>query len=718
MSSTREGKKGFRARAKATLKGLTIDTSLAQTNNSENVDISVGGSKNGGLSMLSRHKNKEFQEKPKWNGLTIDTKLTQDAYEVGNTSAAVDAKLAQKASITNTPRLSEAMMNTDWRNHRRAPEKQRPSIIEPLWTAPPEQSKFPDHVKDKPQRNDEDEVFDYDRGLERVAYRSRRPDEVRPELIPFTTAGSVNAELCLSAPATKLEFSEAEIGGDERSKKYDPSVFQPAVKSIVRLDKMAPTKRAGYEKIISWDEQRIGSEKSNRTRLRESSSITTVTPIDSSSSWESVEFPYAEIRPVKGNKKFETGLSSVEETVRMQLSALVEPQTAGLPPEYLRKEYEELREERRKAMSFVNSTVEASVCQDDTESISEAPDTSGTKDVEFNVLLGRLNKLCAPRLRAYTTNDKDDSHRPALTTVAENTTNGSSERSLSRDSAISGLSSRGRTRSSTLNPEAMEFRATEQKKSPVANDYRRVVSSPNASANAGPASSQTADPIQRLETRVAELEAQLAKQHSKKAQPTRQRSAFGGRKKSPPGVAEYGFAGPQGVYNLAANIMQGSAGYQALQSVSPYQAQPGLAMGAGEMNVNPMPATAHYQLAGNNAGFPSNGMPMGFNNPYNAAQPSVPFQGNGGPAGVGPSTGTPLWVKNVFGPKPVSKPNRPFQPGDGGQAVRQQQYEEYLEHLRATDPSYAIKCKQRQARRADRQRFDPGGGMGPQKLLY
>ncbi|KAH9892316.1 hypothetical protein F4778DRAFT_315734 [Xylariomycetidae sp. FL2044] len=54
-----------------------------------------------------------------------------------------------------------------------------------------------------------------------------------------------------------------------------------------------------------------------------------------------------------------------------------------------------------------------------------------------------------------------------------------------------------------------------------------------------------------------------------------------------------------------------------------------------------------------------------------------------------------------FGPKPVRKPKI-------ANTEQQMQYEAYLEHKRATDRDFAMQCKERQARRAERQRVAPG----------
>ncbi|KAI0015153.1 hypothetical protein F4780DRAFT_115430 [Xylariomycetidae sp. FL0641] len=109
---------------------------------------------------------------------------------------------------------------------------------------------------------------------------------------------------------------------------------------------------------------------------------------------------------------------------------------------------------------------------------------------------------------------------------------------------------------------------------------------------------------------------------------------------------------------------------------------------------------------------------------HNYGPPPVPHDMN---AAVAPHPATaavagaggpnPAWVKTTFGPKPVRKPKGPFRPGDPSQAMHQQAYEEYLENMRASNPGYAIQCKQRQLRRADRQRAsNPPPPQQPQVL--
>ncbi|KAI1113957.1 hypothetical protein F5Y14DRAFT_198498 [Nemania sp. NC0429] len=703
MLTRREGKKGFRARARDTFKGLTIDTKMDHDYHAvENPNVAVVGSSDRNPAMHRSRENKDFQGKtePKQKGLIVDTKLARD---VQNVSSNADNRLFRKATNTDVPRLSEAMMNRNWRKPQSS-EESPSDMIEPPWSAPPEKSKFADQVKIKHQREDEHEVVDYDRGLERVAYRCRRPEDVKPELVPFTRSESVSADLCLSAPATKMEFSEAEVGTEERAAKYDPSIFQPSVKSVVRLDDMAPTQRAGYDKILQWDEQHAGLERGKRWGLSGSSSVTAVSLVDGSSDWESVEFPYAEIRAISGGKKFEIELNGVEEIIRKQLSALVEPQSAGLPPEYLRKLYEERREERRRAMALAESTVGACDRRDDTQSKQKASGKEGTDNPHFNDLLGKLNKLCAPRIRAFTVTDKDEAYIPSQVNKIQDAAEVEVElqRSPSGDSGISGLSPGVRKRASTLNPNAVEFRCTTQEKSSSVaheSDSSRALVVKKASEPTEPT-----DPIRQLETRVAELEAQIARQESEKARLQHQRPAKGGKTSHTPyGAKSHGFVPPAGgVLHPAMNGgVPSPVGYP-----PPHPLLPGFAMSAGGIYPNPVPVPGQ-----NGVNFHFNGMPAGFAAPCNIPPAMTPFAGRGAVAPPKPASGTSLWVKNMFGPKPVSKPDRPFRPGDGVQAVRQQEYEEYLEHLRATDPNYALNCKQRQARRADRQR------TGQKKLL-
>ncbi|KAK8071110.1 hypothetical protein PG997_011313 [Apiospora hydei] len=57
-----------------------------------------------------------------------------------------------------------------------------------------------------------------------------------------------------------------------------------------------------------------------------------------------------------------------------------------------------------------------------------------------------------------------------------------------------------------------------------------------------------------------------------------------------------------------------------------------------------------------------------------------------------------------FGPTPVSKPKGPPRPDDPRWCKQQMMYEAYLEWQRSTDTNYHKKCKDRQAKRAERQR--------------
>ena len=57
-----------------------------------------------------------------------------------------------------------------------------------------------------------------------------------------------------------------------------------------------------------------------------------------------------------------------------------------------------------------------------------------------------------------------------------------------------------------------------------------------------------------------------------------------------------------------------------------------------------------------------------------------------------------------FGPTPVSKPKGPPRPNDPRWCKQQMMYEAYLEWQRSTDTGYHKKCKDRQAKRAERQR--------------
>ncbi|KAI4860835.1 hypothetical protein F4820DRAFT_465344 [Hypoxylon rubiginosum] len=72
----------------------------------------------------------------------------------------------------------------------------------------------------------------------------------------------------------------------------------------------------------------------------------------------------------------------------------------------------------------------------------------------------------------------------------------------------------------------------------------------------------------------------------------------------------------------------------------------------------------------------------------------------------------------IFGPKPMSKPRGDFRPGDPRAAAAQVAYENYLEQKRASNLNYAMQCRERQARRAERQRTTiEGANTAPNALL-
>ncbi|KAI0842571.1 hypothetical protein F5Y06DRAFT_130139 [Hypoxylon sp. FL0890] len=89
--------------------------------------------------------------------------------------------------------------------------------------------------------------------------------------------------------------------------------------------------------------------------------------------------------------------------------------------------------------------------------------------------------------------------------------------------------------------------------------------------------------------------------------------------------------------------------------------------------------------------------------PQYPVAPTPGLQSFAGPPNSGP---LPLHAQAqmAFGPKPVRKPKHPLRPGDRRATQKQQDYEQYLEVRRATDPEFARECRERQARRAERQR--------------
>ncbi|KAK8040673.1 hypothetical protein PG991_000461 [Apiospora marii] len=131
--------------------------------------------------------------------------------------------------------------------------------------------------------------------------------------------------------------------------------------------------------------------------------------------------------------------------------------------------------------------------------------------------------------------------------------------------------------------------------------------------------------------------------------------------------------------------LQAPGGLQAnLQPNAPFAPQPGMA---------PFPISQAPPMQAVNR--PVSNMPQqpGLNGPHNSGA----SRSNAYPHG--------------FGPTPVSKPKGPPRPNDPRWCKQQMMYEAYLEWQRSTDTGYHKKCKDRQAKRAERQR----GGKDRQK---
>ncbi|KAK8099136.1 uncharacterized protein PG998_012377 [Apiospora kogelbergensis] len=83
----------------------------------------------------------------------------------------------------------------------------------------------------------------------------------------------------------------------------------------------------------------------------------------------------------------------------------------------------------------------------------------------------------------------------------------------------------------------------------------------------------------------------------------------------------------------------------------------------------------------------------------NQPAPSLPHQ-----SGSTGSQGNGAAYPHGYGPTPVSKPKGVPRPDDPRWCKQQLMYEAYLEWQRSTDTNYHKKCKERQAKRAERQR--------------
>ncbi|RYP08483.1 hypothetical protein DL764_001871 [Monosporascus ibericus] len=576
-----------------------------------------------------------------------------------------------------TPKISEAMLSTDWRKNSRPQD--------PLPTAPPKKVQFSsDGIKPKKLHIDTAAANNY--GMCRY-----RATPIDPEFIH-------------SAPATKREYGLAcEDEGNlnyhiERGQSINSQEVD--LRHLVRLKGFTPIQREDLKRIWDQDGQSLGfAPGKDSSSASPFSPFMIVSPVNGINSFQSIEFPLAEIREVRNSKRFcAKRFEDLDNSINQSLSALEPPRTTGLPIDTIRQEYErdQAKKEEQSRFEALLQKLQARRKSATTCPYSRRPSVVDVKP-------------------PYWSKDSKEKEPASLVARREPV-----QRRPSHDSAISGISIEDEKKPSYLNPEASEFHIPSSKETPP--------------------QIPSMEKFLELSDKVESLKAELAREKlmnenailsniqlalnpqgylpvstgvprgaapSNKTQllpepptPPQHQTA---QPATPEYLAQYPYAtgslnptcDPADKYSNRAHIMAPPGLPVPIQT-----RQDGLGMSQPCMTTENMMASAGpqpiYVHNGLTAGPPASTYPITIGSgSINSNDISIPQRGI--PSTIPAST-------YPFGPRPVRKPRGPVRQGDARQAMQQQEYEMYLEHKRATDPDYAKACKARQQRRAEKQR--------------
>ncbi|RYO76621.1 hypothetical protein DL766_003727 [Monosporascus sp. MC13-8B] len=632
-----------------------------------------------------------FQAKAR--GLRINTNLPPGVFHSSSTDEKVTRKsgifaqvatapAAKQALSTEnckpaTPKISEAMLSTDWRKNCR-PQNRPP-------TALPKKVLFSsDDIKPKKLYIDTAAANIY--GMRRY-----RETHIDPEFIH-------------SAPATKQEYGLACEDEDdpnhhiERGQLINTQEVDP--RHFVHLKGFTRIQSEDLKRIWDQDGQAQGS-----APTKESSSASPfspfmiVSPVNGVNGFQSMEFPLAEIREVRNSKRFcAKRFEDLDNSINQRLSALEPPRTAGLPIEMLGQEYErdQAKKEEQSRFEALLQKLQArrksaTTCPHSRRpSIADIKPPYWTKDVE----------------------EKDPASQVARRVPVQ--------RRPSHDSAISGISIEDEKKPRSLNPEASEFRIPSSKETPA-----QILSMEN---------------FLELSHKVESLKAELAREKlmNENAILSNIQLALNPQGYLPvsTGVAQ----GPTSS-NTTQLLPDPSVlpQHQTTQPATPqYLAQHPYSIGPLDLTYDPagkhsnrtrimappgLPAPIQTQQNGvgmsqpcmttENVMVSAGSQPIYVHNGLAAGPPASTYPTTTGSGLLNsndiniPHRGIPSTIPAPtypLGPRPVRKPRGPVRQGDVRQAMQQQEYEMYLEHKRATDPEYAKACKARQQRRAEKQR--------------
>ncbi|KAI0386724.1 hypothetical protein F5Y04DRAFT_288599 [Hypomontagnella monticulosa] len=681
-------------------------------------------------------------------GLNIDTNIPPAGTSAPpNPDAPIFAQIASAPAHkvhfenvkdrTSKSRMSEALANSDWRNNRPDATRSRGAPLVPPSTAGPEKTEF-QAAGGVPIK-----TLTIDTSM--TGPRHYRGTPVDPDFIH-------------SAPLTKTDYKVAE----DKSESYDIArsldphyetklqTQPPTTKPIIELGPLAP---ATHQKIDRWCDLNLTVTKKGNDGFEDKWSYRNIPlkaiPVshsrDSTSTDDDISFPAAAVKAIKSSKRFyAAGWDSLDKEVQKNLSKLEAPRTAGLPPDHLRAEYDRGQHAIATKAVMTDPAVQSMEAGGRYHSsvLASKPELKKAEEEQkrFDALISKLQKRSSSHVSNLSIRSQPFSW-PDTSDESEKPENVAPQRaSPANDSGISGVDVKHeKNKSTTLNPLASEFRsssglnnknATALVKYPLDRSENLPPkttfdsgSLPNGS-NGGDTRSATVGDVQEifaymneLRTEIAQLKAAAASQQSSNK-------------------AEQNLM--QQLSNIETmvtelNLNQRSFGLpQAPQGPPPLSLAPGNVTWPGVQPHGYIPTQP--QLSSPNAG-PQFNRPAPYHqhNAFNAPQappfpmappqagitqaPGIPMAGSLAITGPNDFSHLPLHkqAQIAFGPKPVRKPKAPSHPGDQRYAQQQLAYEEYLELRRANDPNFALQCRQRQARRAEKQlgRFHGTSKKGP-----
>ncbi|OTB09284.1 hypothetical protein M426DRAFT_7297 [Hypoxylon sp. CI-4A] len=653
---------------------------------------------------------------------------------------------------------SEALLNPDWRSNRRPG-----GFLGDPTTAGPQETEFQKvgghPVKQRPQ---EDPVAQH-------SVRRYRTSPVDPDFIH-------------SAPLTKKDhddISDIPVPSDERKsrKSRDSSSMSNLLESIVKLGSLPPDVATQVGDKLDWRSfdlvRQKGESGMDKAQPHDNASVGAMNcePSDLNVEQETM-FPFASVKSIKNSKRFQTqAWNDVDQEFKKAVTRLDMPQTASLPPDYMRRNYET---QQFQFNNFLNKLTKssgnrvdidydingespsrwakkpkASKQQSKTPSpakanhieSSEEPDDNSTgrttSDDVFS--LGTLRQGLIDGVRAM--------HQAEEFVAQRNSSDSDAGNSLVKNTIASTTQKKQNGR---LNPLASEFQSTNQ----VTNSQEVIKNSPSPETMYLSDSSQvdsqatnnqpvTAEDMRLLYAFLADIKNDIATIKRSESRDTSASQShhltqqlntaedMASKITSNPGFDNQSQGGqdPSGLLPESAALQgaQQNGGYFPSQHQFVPQSHTPIMHGGSTPNRsvsvphynesihNGPSAPFHQQLGLATLQAPHLPQPQAL--PY--VLPQVPPPGPAGFAGPMNPGLLPLHTQAqmLYGPKPVRKPKGPAYMGDSRFINQQQQYEQYLEIRRSTDPEYARQCKERQNKRAARQghpyQGPPKGPKGP-----